>query len=684
MRSAARSGFPWWLAALAAVLAFVVGDNLARIGHLRQVAGLPGVGVPAPVSDAASPTGFAFGLRPLILPRVARDTDHWIMQVQSSLAAGTTRVRSVAYDNAPRGREVHWTLPLHLWLSTLARITHAVTREPLGAAVESAALFANPLLLVLFLVALIPVAAWRFGGAAATLLALGLVSSYPFYLYFAAGNAEHQGAAEACALLTVFCLLGGSGGWTGDRASRPSRLLSQRGWFTASALAGGLGLWISTASEAPVLVAVGLGAPVSFYIGRKGPGRRLQSELWRRWGRMGAVVSLGAYLLEYFPSHLGWRLEVNHPLYALAWLGGGEFLGIAGAALTGNPGDRRRPGWTILLRWAALLAILPAAVLLTGSRTFLVSDPFLWKLHTAYIIEFQGLGSYLARRGYDLTGWVRLWPFVLPLIGLILLLRPRLDSFRSSQLALALVPAMVEFLLASQQIRWWGLASGLALLTALPWLSEAASLPPAGPRPRPWRLLALLLVIPGTVSALQLARADPDFTAEDIFGLAERDLAEWIRLRAGNAPVNVLSTPDTTTALIYHGNLTGVGTLYWENREGLKAAAEIFAASSATEAQRLLRARHVTHIVLVSWDPFWNAYVPLARGLPPGARVPGDAFVATLLRGDPLPPWLRVVSYSLPTHPVLRGQRVWLFEVLAPVPGSVEPSVTRPDQGRPR
>ncbi len=677
MRSTARSGFPWWLAALAAVLAFVVGDTLARIGHLRQMASLPGVGLPALVPEAASPTGYAFGLRPLILPRVARDTDHWIMQVQSSLAQGTTRVRTVGYDNAPMGREVHWTLPLHLWLSLLARITHAVTREPLGAAVESAALFSNPLLLVLFLLALIPVAARRFGGASAVLLALGLVSSYPFYLYFAAGNAEHQGAAEACALLTVFCLLGGSGGWTLDRSTLSALPYSQRGWFTASALAGGLGLWISAASEAPVLAAVGLGALVSFYLGRKEPPRGLQADLWRWWGRIGSAVSLGAYLLEYFPSHLGWRLEVNHPLYALAWLGGGEFLGAIGATLAATRADRARSRRAAALGWAALVAVLPATILLTGPRTFLVSDPFLWKLHTAYIIEFQDMGSYLARRGYDLTGWMRLWPFALASISLVLLLRPRLGSFRKCQLALALVPAAVEFILASQQIRWWGLASGLALLTAIPWLDEPESALPTGRRPRLWRLLALLLLVPGAVSALQTAQADADFSAADIVGLAERDLGEWIRLRAGNAPVNVLSTPDMTTALIYHGSVTGIGTFYWENRDGLQAAADIFAASSAAQAERLLRARHITHIVLVSWDPFWNAYVQLVRGLPPGTRLPRDAFVANLLSGASLPSWLRAVPYSLPAHPVLRGQSVWVFEVVPSAPSSADISASR-------
>ena len=51
--------------------------------------------------------------------------------------------------------------------------------------------------------------------------------------------------------------------------------------------------------------------------------------LFRFWGLVGGGASVAVWLLEYFPNHLGLRLEVNHPLYAAAWIGGGEVLRVA-------------------------------------------------------------------------------------------------------------------------------------------------------------------------------------------------------------------------------------------------------------------------------------------------------------------------------------------------------------------
>jgi hypothetical protein len=654
--------------ALLAALAFVAGDNFARLRHLVTLEKLPGVRVAPPVPDAAAATGYVLGRRQLILPRVDYDTYHWIMQVQTTLAHGPERLRRVEYDNAPFGREVHWALPQHAWLAFLARADHAVSGRALGRAVEDAALVSNPLLLGLLLLALIPLAARRFGSAAAALLALGLVSSYPFYLNFTAGNAEHHGAAQACALVMVVCLLGGGAGWVRDRGKPEER--QARIWFLASAAAGGLGIWISAASLAPILVGTGLGALASFGV-RAGPAGgeagSIRPELWRWWGLAGGAFSLLAYGIEYFPGHLGWRLEVNHPLYGLAWMGGGELLCRTGRWAAG-PTAERGSGGAAIVAALVLLGALPTAILLGGGRAFLLADPFLWRLHTQYILEFQSLSSYLSRRGFDFTAIARVLPLALLVPSLVFLGRRDTARFRKVQLALALGPAALESILATQQIRWWGFAAGLALVGTLPLLSDEEPSAP-GPRRRGWWLACALLLAPGAASALLLARADSAYGQDEVFGLAERDLASQLRLWAGPAPLVVLSTPDTTTSLIYHGSVEGLGTLYWENRDGLAAAAEIFAAPTAARAGELLRARRVGAIVLVSWDPFLAPYVRLARGLPPRGSLPAGSFAATLLGAGPLPPWLRAIPYPLPPHPALRGQRVWIYAVALPPPG---------------
>ena len=114
-----------------------------------------------------------------------------------------------------------------------------------------------------------------------------------------------------------------------------------RRWFIASGLAGAVGLWVSAAAMVPVLVGIGLSVLIIFAaLPRPRPARApwvCEPSLFRSWGIAGAVGSLCIYLVEYFPYHVGVRLEVNHPLYALAFFGGGDLL-----ARLGRPSYERR------------------------------------------------------------------------------------------------------------------------------------------------------------------------------------------------------------------------------------------------------------------------------------------------------------------------------------------------------
>jgi hypothetical protein len=64
-----------------------------------------------PAIDPKSPSGYELGRRKLVLPYEGTDDDHWIRQTQQMFAEGQPRVRRVAYDNAPDGREVPWASP---------------------------------------------------------------------------------------------------------------------------------------------------------------------------------------------------------------------------------------------------------------------------------------------------------------------------------------------------------------------------------------------------------------------------------------------------------------------------------------------------------------------------------------------------------------------------------------------
>jgi hypothetical protein len=152
-------------------------------------------------------------------------------------------------------------------------------------------------------------------------------------------------------------------------------------------------------------------------------------------------------------------------------------------------------------------------------------------------------------------------------------------------------------------------------------------------------------------------------TPDDFYSLAERDLAHALRLRAGAGPLVVLSSPATTSRLLYFASARGLGTAYWENLDGMKRAAAIFAAKSADEAHRLIRAAGITHIVLLSWDDFVAPYVRLARGLSPRDPITDPAFGIELMQGREPPPWLRRLPDHLPRLPLFQHERVLIYEI---------------------
>ena len=177
-----------------------------------------------------------------------------------------------------------------------------------------------------------------------------------------------------------------------------------RNWFIASGIAGGVGLWVSTASEAPVLAEVGLGALLATGLLARGAKKdspvQADPSLWRVWGWSGAATSIFFYLLEYFPSHMGMRLEVNHPLYAFAWAGGGEILfrlcrWWGGGKLAERPAD-----WAWLGGSAFAVVIVPAIIYVFADKVFWIASwtpnsRFLFIFHEDYIAEFKDMRRYL-------------------------------------------------------------------------------------------------------------------------------------------------------------------------------------------------------------------------------------------------------------------------------------------------
>lgn len=645
-------GLVRWLVPLL-VLGFVAWDATSATRHILKVTASYGVTVDAPQIDAKSPTGYEQGRRSVVLPHAAADGAHWVMQTQAMIAAGDWRVRKVDYDGAPLGREVHWAAPFHWWLAALAWVDHAVSGRAIGISVERAALWSGPVMLALVTVGMAVWIGRKFSWLAAAVVAVGMVAFYPFYIDFIVGRPDHHGTVNLCCLAMVLCLAAANG------EARPQR------WFIASGVAGGIGLWISTATQMPVLIGVGLGFLMATWLGRKDAARFVWLKdpgLLRRWGWAGGATSFVAYLIEYFPGDMGFRLEVNHPLYALAWIGGGEVLSWTASAATGRS-DLGRVRAAI---GAALVVALPLTLALTWEKTFVVVDPFIWKIHVASISEFQGMLPQFLTKGF---GWSWLGiclPMALVLLPLVLGWHGPLSRETKAQTLLVLIPALLGWMMGWNQVRWLSLAFALTVpVVAVCFRSlkfGVGRFRRTGPLM--WAAGCVALFVPGATNAVQRTLAGAEFTKEEILSLAMRDAAHWLKLRAGTERVVVASAPTATTKLLFFGGVSGLGTLYWENATGLKDIADFFAARTPEVAREIARRLGVTHIVFFSWDAYEVALAKLRRGLSDEAPIPKDLFVAELL-GAPVPPaWLRAVAFKLPNHPSLAGQQIRVWEVV--------------------
>ena len=607
--------------------------------------------------DPTSPTGYAGGKRWLIVPEHNNRSYQWIAETQQMLARGDWRVRHVEYENAPAGRDVHSASPYHWWLGLLAWCDHTVSGQPLGFAVERAALWADPLLHLLLLAGTTIFVARQFGSLPAALLAAGLVIIFPFAGGFLPGVPDDAGLARACALWSVLPLLVRNGD-----ARRAARM------FLLAGVAGGVGLWIGATNQIPVFIGIVLGGILAAWIGSRGtPADPIDPEVvppWRTWALAGATTSLLAYLVEYFPGHMDLRLQVNHPLYGVAWLGVGEVL-----AQIETWARQRKFFWSLhragrlVLAWAAVAA-LPVALKWSGTPSLFSGDPAASRLDwLPNGVVAQSFSAWLARD--HLTGAIAATWLPLLLLGpaVWLLFRSQTGRGGRTALAVSLGPILVTVVLACRQLRWWNLCDCM-LLALLVAVTAAASF-----RNRwLWPGFVALILLPGLVQLVPPSAASGNiaFTRLEVEGLVERSLAHWITDRAGPGGAVVLLPPDRTTSWCFHGGLRGLGTANWENRDGLAATVRIVTATTADEAQALINQRGITHLILPSWDSDLDEF---ARWSLPN---PEDGFIMALHHWA-LPPWLRPLPYTLPVIAGFEGQSVVILEVTddSSRPGSI-------------
>jgi hypothetical protein len=648
-----------WIVFMLGACSILVWNTAARISHLDY---LSTIGA-ADENHTANVTGSDQGNTELTrgnslpIPDQLEASYHWLAQTQRMLNRGEARVRHIDYENAPFGRTVFTPSPYRWWLGFVAWCEHLVTGAPPSTLVEKAALWADPILLAVTLAGLAILTAKYFGSLSASLVSIGLVSLFPFITGFLPGAPDDRGLAQALVIASVLLL-------SIAAVATPENEKARRRWFILAGIAGGLGLWVKVSVQLPVLLGiVGGGLLVSFLTPRGNAHKTATTPVlpWRAWAFAGAATTCVASLIEYSPSELWtWELSFIHPLHGLAWLGAGELLVQASTWLQNRTFSRSPKNLVLVSLSVAVVVVVPAALLkLHGTDVFILENmgAHLTRLHDGIVAK--NLAAWMGIQGPSISLFLTLAPLGLLLPAFWVLTNRQTARATRTAVAITMGPVLVALAIACTQLVWWQTLDAL-LLVALAAVVPGISFKEMTAKARiGWISVTCALLAPGFIYVLVWDRPGKgnELNRTELQGLILRDLAGWLSQHSEPGAVNVLSPPSASTALCYYGAFRGIGSVCEENKDGIMAAIRIMSARNIQEAKEVVNRRKITHLVLMSWDTFFDDSTRAAAG-----QIEGT--FRDQLKFTTLPHWLRPLAYPLPSIPGFEDQSVTVFEVV--------------------
>lgn len=617
---------------------------------------------------------FVSALQPLSGPppnprakRVFLDNDPycWLTYAQQMIEHGTWRVRWTDFDNVPVGRAVHWSQSVSWCLVGLGGMIRWLTGAGWWEALETAAVWLNPVLLVLWTATTGWVIAVRLGVVPAAIWMLTMATLPDVHWSFHPLRPDHQTFHWMFAWGTAIAItFGGLGwvqpaggsprGWTWWCAWTPPTRRAARGWFVAAGLLTGLGLWTGATVQFFAVGAVAAGALglAALMPARAGTGETngcaYEPGLWRWWSVTGAITALAMYAVEYAPRGWAMRLEVNHPFYALALWGVGEaMLVLTRQRVQGGALSARQ--WRMLIASVTAIAAVPVAVMLGGSDWHRMREPLMSRMHE-FISEFYSWPRFAGG-----SVWGRWWEGygVLPLFALGALWLAGSRRLRVQEWAalwLAFFLSWFFLALLFWQVRWaGGYALGAAWVTV--WVVYGLGRLAEVSQHRYWRTVAGVASLAVVVQTIWFAANQQKWLRELRSGrvwdeglvdaVMKKHLAEGMAAISDAAALRVLCEADLGPALFYFGGIRSVTTFYWENLDGLHAATTILAAREDEPARQVVRQRGLTHVVVSTDTRLPRVFDYLASGRR-DASGRGTLLERLQRGGMAIPDWIRL------------------------------------------
>ncbi len=627
-----------WIALLALAALSVFQTNLA---HLQWVSELSMQGSPPPAIDASSPTGYALGQRHFLGAHERGETYRWIEATQEAAANGLLADTTYESDSIPSGRPQLLPRLYLFWTYAIGWSIHAITGDSLALSIERAAWW-EPLISHLLALA---GAAWfmarRHGLAGAAIAAMLVAFFPPIAGQFLPGVLTARTWALLLAALAIALNL-----------PRPHSGAPRSPLSVGSAIAAAAALWLDPAFGFPaVLISVVFAATAIFTQRTTFPGLR--------WALAGAALVLAGWLIDRAPWNPGAsELRYVHPLYALAWLGLG--LALDGAQHLRTNDTRRK------LRWLEIAAAGP----LIGALIYVqVAHVFKgWLYPGIWIRRFSSLDEALPAD--HLLQWLGRASFLeavfvsAPLLAAAIVLviaarrRRRATPERASRLPALAALWLVVVLFATFRLRW----GAVAVLVTLPLLGLLITHHFAT-RQRIFAALAAAFAVALALwnFALPPAWKRPDAgrepTEADLQALVYRHCAHWLAAHSLPHSIAALAPPELSDSLVFHGGSRVLMSTAWEAYPGQIAATRILSSLEPTEAEAVLGAHGVTHLVLPSWDNVLPLFVRKPEGEP---REP----LLDLLQRWLHPAYLRPLPYHLPARPGSQADQIVVFKVV--------------------
>lgn len=593
--------------------------------------------------------------------RVFPDPDvyTWLTYAKEAMRTGEWRINFTDSDNPPYGREAHWN-SLLMWILVAAGWWRGLfTGEPIYTALENAAFWIN-CFQFFCTAALLYAILRRFVGALPTWIALFLLACLvPVSWAFHPGRPDHQTLYFLAAVGTVGCLLRGGLGWVSTGAENcvvrlaPPALREARGWFLASAIFGAGGIWFGASVQITILAFAGFTVlGLVFFTPKEEfastPGARYEPKLWFEWGVAGGLATVVFFLLQYFPGDMGMRLESIHPFHAISWVGGGWVLmHLCRWRVEENYRLLAQPGFYLAL----LLALTWPLATRFGPETWhILRDEVVVRFQTR---TMEGMPLPMAY-GKD---WMKIFfgdaaalPLLLLLIP-VLANSPRVPRPQWTGLFFLWIAGMGYLIMTYWQGRWmmhWSIIMILLAAVSLPLVQLTLE------GWRKWSTYSVLIAI--TVGSVlwsgwrlgsDLYQQTKNHALMPMFvdGLYMKRLAGLLNEKHhGDGDIRVLLEPTSAPAIFYFGGIRSLGSLFWQNAQGLRDHRDFLVDTSFERSRALEIARERELDYVLVWDNPGAVTYPLYLAF--GERIKeakGDFFITSLVDGGPfLPDWLEV------------------------------------------